>query len=175
MDAFEFNKIFSSILIALLVMMLTGLLGDSLIAPETLEKNAYPIEGVSATGNSSAGLANTPARETEPLEPLLASADIEAGKKVAKKCTQCHTLSKGGPNKIGPNLWGVLGAKIAQVKDYTYSKAMKSMEGTWDIPTFNKYLHKPRNIIPGTKMSFAGLKRTQDRANLYAYLNTLKD
>lgn len=171
MDGFELNKTLASVLVALLIAMVSGMVGEVLVEPKMLEKHAFPIEGVEVA----AGLADqgTQAAELPPIEPLLASADIEAGKKVAKKCLQCHTFTKGGPNKIGPNLFKIVNAKIGHVVGYAYSKAMKTIEGSWDVENLNKFLHKPRKHLKGTKMSFAGLKKDQDRANLIAYMKSL--
>ncbi len=102
------------------------------------------------------------------------SASVEKGEIVAKKCIQCHTFTQGGTNGTGPNLFGIIGAKFAHKDDYPYSTAFKGKQGTWDDEEINKYIHKPREYVPGTKMSFAGIKDDKERADLIAYLNTLK-
>ena len=106
---------------------------------------------------------------------MLALADISKGQQVFKKCAACHTPEKGGKHGTGPNLWDVLGAKIASREGYAYSKAMLASEGNWDPEKMNVYLHKPQKEIPGTKMTFAGLNKEEDRANVIAYLHTLSD
>lgn len=172
MDGFELNKVFAAILIALLVGKVSGMIGHTLIAPHPLEKSAYPIEGVEV----SVADTSAPTAESEkiaPIEPLLATASVEEGKKIAIKCLQCHTLGKGEHSKIGPNLWEVVNRKVAHVADYAYSKAMQSVGGDWTVENLNHFLHKPSQYVKGTKMTFAGLKKDQDRANLIAYLKTL--
>ncbi len=104
----------------------------------------------------------------------LAAGDASKGKKLAKKCKTCHTLKKGGKNKLGPNLYDILGQPAAQVKGYTkYSKAMKSSGIVWDDHTFTDFIAKPKKVIKGTKMSFPGFKKATQRADLLAYFETL--
>lgn len=106
---------------------------------------------------------------------MLASATAEAGKKVSKKCAACHSFTKGGPNKVGPNLWNIVGGKAASVAGYKYSGAMKDMAANWEFEELNKFLFKPKAYLKGTKMSFAGLKKSSDRAAIIAYLTALSD
>jgi cytochrome c len=106
---------------------------------------------------------------------MLASASAEAGKKVTKKCAACHSFTKGGPNKVGPNLWNVVGGKPASAAGYKYSGAMKNMVANWDFEELNKFLYKPKAYLKGTKMSFSGLKKMGDRAAVIAYLTSLSD
>ncbi|MGB0934476.1 MAG: c-type cytochrome [Alphaproteobacteria bacterium] len=171
MDGFETNKIMAAILVALLTGMVASIVADSLIEPKFLDKNVYVIEGVGQT--VAAGAATGPS--IEPVEPLLASADIERGKKISKKCMQCHTMQKGQPSPIGPNLYGIVGTKAAQVAGFAYSKAMVAFAGSWDFNALNEYLYKPQGLVKGTKMVFPGLKKVKDRADMIAYLNTLSD
>ncbi|MZR30140.1 c-type cytochrome [Sneathiella litorea] len=103
-----------------------------------------------------------------------ADGDVKKGEKVFKKCTACHTIEQGGKNKIGPNLFGVVGKKSGSVEGYNYSKAMEAADLTWDDETLNAYLKKPKKVVKGTKMSFAGLKKESDRENLIAYLKTFQ-
>lgn len=104
-----------------------------------------------------------------------AAGDVEKGKKVAKKCKACHTLKKGGRNKLGPPLYGVLDRAAGSVKTYKYSKAMMKSGITWDEHTFNDYITKPRKVVKGTKMSFGGVKKATQRADLLAYFKTLRE
>ena len=108
----------------------------------------------------------------------MAAADASLGEKVFKKCSVCHTINKGGANKIGPNLWDVVGAKTAKHSNFAYSTAMQKRgeEGKkWDYEELYRYLYAPKKYVPGTKMAFAGIKKDSDRANLIAYLRSFSD
>jgi len=104
----------------------------------------------------------------------LADGDAAKGKKVFKKCKACHTIKEGGKNKVGPNLFGIVGKKSATVEGFKYSKAMEKADLTWDDATLSEYLKKPKALVKGTKMTFAGLKKEKDRDNLIAYLKTFQ-
>lgn len=102
----------------------------------------------------------------------LAGADPQKGAVIFKKCRACHTVEKGGPNRVGPNLWGVIGRPVASLESYTrYSPAMKAFGGVWEPERLFIYLENPRSVVPGTIMTFAGLPKPDDRANLIAFLN----
>ena len=109
------------------------------------------------------------------IEDMLVSADLAKGKKVFKKCSACHTNKKGGKNKVGPNLWNVVGRDIASEKEFKYSQVMSSASGSWSIISLNQFLENPKKNYPGTKMSFSGIKKEIDRANLLGFLQTLTD
>ena len=104
----------------------------------------------------------------------MAAGDAAKGKKVFKKCKACHTVNKGGKNRVGPNLFGIVGAKAGSVQGYRYSKAMKGSGLTWDEATLDKFLKKPKKLVKKTKMRFPGLKKDSQRADIIAYLKTLK-
>jgi len=106
--------------------------------------------------------------------PAFAEGDAEKGAKVFKKCKACHTIEKDGKNKVGPNLFGIVGQKSAQVEGFKYSKAMKAADLTWDDSNLDQYLTKPRAFVKGTKMSFAGIKKESQRQDLLAYLKTFQ-
>jgi cytochrome c len=149
-------------------------LGASIVANEMFhqerpEKMGYPIEGVSDKP--------TNGDEAEvPIANLLAAADPAKGEQVFKKCTACHTIAKGGAAGTGPNLWGVVGAPIGKHSPgFAYSPALAGKGGNWDFDNLNHWVKEPRSFAPGTKMTFAGLGKPEDRANLLAYLNTQGD
>jgi len=172
MNGFEFNKIFAAILVAMLIAMVAGYIAREAVNPQKLEKNSYVVEGVGVTP-----VANTPAapQGPAPIKPLLVKADVDAGQKYARVCGTCHSFGKGEAAKIGPNLYGIIGSKHAHMAGFDYSDAMKSMVGNWDYDELNEFLYNPRAHVPGTKMTFAGIKDDQARANVIAWLRTLSD
>jgi len=178
MNAYEFNKIAGATLMALLVTMVIGFVGNALISPVKLEKSVVTIEGVQEEKAGGAAPAAAPAA-VEPVSPLLAKANPDAGKAIFKQCQTCHTDEKGGPNRIGPNLWDVVGRKKAAEAGFSYSEAMKKFategEPVWTFEGINKFISNPRADVPGTKMTFVGLKKAEDRANVIAYLRTQAD
>ena len=172
LDSYELNKIAAAGLVALLVGMIAAKISDGLVAPLPIAKSVYVVEGVEEV--AAPGAPATPTGPA-PIEPLLAKADIERGKNVAKKCMQCHTFNKGEANKIGPNLYNIVGSKVADFAGYTFSKAMESIGGEWTVQRLNDYIYKPAAYVKGTKMSFAGISNDQERADVIAYLNSLSD
>ena len=175
MSGFETNKIAAAILITLLALKSIDLIVDAIIKPQTLEKNAFEIEGVAVLTQEDKRQEGT----TQSIEPLLAKANIKNGEKVFKKCSLCHTLDKGGANKAGPNLYNVIGEKgeheHEHKKDFTYSPAMLSQSGGWTYKQLSDFLENPRKVLPGTKMGFIGLKKPQDRADVIAYMRQYSD
>jgi cytochrome c len=173
MSSFEWNKIAGAILATMILAMVSGIIASILVRPRPLEHPAYMVAGGEATQPKAA--AGTEAAKVEPIGPLLAKADVNAGKDVAKKCVQCHTFEKGGPNRIGPNLYGIVGEPIAQGKGFQFSPALSAHKGEWTPEELNKWLAKPQDYAKGTKMTFVGLPKPEDRANVIAYLNSLSD
>lgn len=107
------------------------------------------------------------------IDSLLSSANTARGRKLFKKCSVCHTSNKGGKSKVGPNLWDVVGRTIASVNEYTYSSALRGTNGIWDYDSLSQFIYKPKTYIPGTKMTYAGLKSSKDRADIILYIRTL--
>ncbi len=176
MPAFEWNKIIASVLTALIVAMVAGILSNEIIRPRHLEKLAYVPPGANSGAAATATATQAKAPSLPPIAPFLAKADATHGKQVAKVCEQCHTFDKGAPNKIGPNLFGVVATEnIATVPNYSFSPALsKDKSEKWDPEKLNEWLADPQHFAPGTKMTFAGLPKEQDRADVIAYLESLK-
>lgn len=170
MDSFEFNKIFAALLVAGITAMLAGFIAEQLMHPHELEKNAVEIDA-GIIGSAVAATAEGP----EPIAALLASADIERGQKLSKACAACHSFDKGGVNKVGPNLWDVVGGKKGHMNDFAYSDALLAHGGLWSFDELNHFLWKPKKLIDGTKMNFIGIKKPEDRAALIAWLTSLSD
>lgn len=174
MTSFEFNKIAGAVLGTALGIMALGIIAEIIYAPEKAKKPGYII-AVAETGEAEAPAA--PA-EVAPIAVRLETASAEKGATVAKKCQACHTFDKGGPIKVGPNLWGVVGAPVIHEAAFGYSDAMKAKgeEGmTWTYDNLDHFLTNPKGFIPGTAMSFAGLTKPDERADAIAYLRTLSD
>jgi cytochrome c len=173
-SSLEWNKIAGAVLVALLTVKVIDVVGEKVYHPKKLEKNVLEIAGVENQGAPQQNNA-PPAKQEEPIAARLAKADAAAGKKSFSKCLVCHTDQKGGPNKIGPNLWGVVGAKKDARSDYQYSGVLAKKGGNWTFDDLDKWLTKPSAFAPGTKMTFAGDPSGQDRANIIAYLRTQSD
>lgn len=165
----ETNKIAAAVLTAGVIAMTSGFIAGILVHPHKLEQSVYKVAGLE---QAAAPAAAAPVA-LEPIGPLLASADLAAGEAQSKKCTACHTFTQGGPNRVGPNLWDIVGNKHAHVDGFAYSDAIKNKPGNWDYEELSQFLANPRAYAPGTKMAFAGLPRAADRAALIAYLRTL--
>ena len=172
MDAYTINKYAGGFLAAVLVVFLLGKIGDIAIHPTKLKKQVYS-EVALVKEQSSGGSENK--KEEPPLPVLLANASLEKGMKVAKKCASCHTFNKDGANKVGPNLYNVLGSPMAAVPGFTYSAALKKLGGEWGYKEMNLFLKNPKSYVSGTKMSFAGLKKPKDRANIILYMRSSVD
>lgn len=174
MSSADFNKVVGAILVSLLAAVSIGIFVNATMDPHGIEDGmfAYNIDTGAA---ESAGAATAEEPSLEPVAPLLASADPAAGEKLSKRCTACHSFDKGGANKVGPALYGVVGADIGAHDGFSYSSAMAEKEGNWDYAALNEFLANPKGYIPGTKMNFPGFKKVEDRAAIIAYLRAQSD
>ncbi len=168
----ELNKTAAAVLTAGIVAMTTGLIANLLVHPNELEENVYVIAG---TGGGAA----QPAQQEERLAsvlPLLGDADPAKGETLSRACQACHTFEQGGANKVGPNLWNVVGNKHAHAEGFAYSDALAGMgDAVWSYEELNAFLAGPKDYAPGTKMTYGGMKKVEDRADLIAWLRTLSD
>ena len=172
MDSFELNKIIGAILGTCILVLVTSFGASALFAPHMPEKPGFEIAVKElATGGKEAAAA-----PSEPIEKLLQTASAEKGAGAAKKCAACHTFEKGGPNRVGPNLFGVLNEKKGEGKGgFNFSAAMKAKGGEWTFDDLNKFIANPKAFVPGTAMGFAGIQKDSERADVIAYLATLAD
>lgn len=169
MDGLTWNKLIASILCSLLVIKIGDVLSARLVHPAVIDKPGYIIEAQEEPSGKGESKAEGPG-DIKSLTP-----NVENGEKIFKKCMQCHTINKGGMHKIGPNLWDVENHK--HDGDFAYSSAMKAFmeKEKWTMDNLNKFLYKPSKLIPGTKMSFVGLKNDQERADVIAYVHQQAD
>ena len=168
------NKIIASIILAVILVLGINKITDIIFYVEKPEKSAYQVASVSTTTTTETTSASSSSGSGE-IMALLASASVADGEKVFKKCAACHSIAKGGSNKIGPALWGVLGRQAGSVSGYKYSKAMAAHGKKWSFEEMNSFLIKPKDWIKGTKMSFAGLKSKNDRVAVILYMNEKTD
>jgi cytochrome c len=176
MDSFEINKLIGGLLGTVFVVFSIGIISDALFASPAPEKPGFAIE---ATEEPAEGGPAAPAAEAKPIADLLANANVEAGAAVFKKCQACHSGEKGGPNKVGPDLWDLIDRPVAEHGGFAYSAGMKDFSKggaeKWTYDNINHFLLSPKKFVKGTAMGFAGLPKDEDRANVIAYLRTLSD
>ncbi len=174
MNSRESNKIAASILIGALIIMVTGKVVDIIYQPNLSPHRGYSIE-VDESHQDVAEASPVKEKFEINIKELMQNASSDLGKSLMVKCISCHTIDKGGANRIGPNLWDIVGKKKASSENYTYSKALSALGGEWDYESLAYFLHKPKAYAKGTKMSFAGLSKKDDIANIIAYLRSLSD
>ena len=170
MDSFEINKIITAVLVVFLVIFGIGKISDVVFHVEKPVTSAYKVEVSTASSNQASNTGGM-----VDIAALLAMGDIDHGNKVWKKCSACHSIKKGGKNKIGPALYGVLGRNVAALGDYKYSKAFLAYGKSWTFEEMNGFLKKPQSYIKGTKMAFAGLKKEKDIASVILLMNQNSD
>ena len=168
------NKIIASIVLAVILVLGINKISDVIFYVKKPEKSAYQVADVSTTATTETTSASSSTGSGD-IMALLASASAADGKKVFKKCAACHSIAKGGGNKIGPALWGVLGRQAGSISDYKYSKAMATHGKSWSFEEMNGFLIKPKDWIKGTKMTFVGLKKETERAAVILYMNNNTD
>ncbi len=165
----SFNTTAGWVLFAGIVALGASIVTGEVFHDERPETMGYPIEGVEVEGEGGGEAA-------KPIEFYLAGADPAKGEQVFKKCAACHNADKGGANALGPNLWGVLGEPIGKgAGGFAFSPALSGVGGTWNWDNLSQWLSNPKKFAPGTKMTFAGLGKPEDRADIIAFLNAHSD
>ena len=169
------NKIIVSIVFAIILVIGINKVADVIFYVEKPEKSAYQVASVATSTSTTSAETTSVSSESGNVIALFASTSAADGAKVFKKCLACHSIEKGGPNKIGPNIFGVLNRKAGSVSGYKYSKAMLAYGKVWSFEEMDGFLTKPKDWIKGTKMSFMGLKSAKDRAAVILYMNENTD
>ena len=173
MDSFELNKIIAAVLMVALLVIGLGKIADGVFHVKKPKNPGYQVEIESQLVSETSQI--TEAVEKIDINSVMALGDIASGEKIFKKCAACHSINKGGKNKIGPALYNVVGRKVGGVDDYKYSKTLASYNKEWTFEELNGFLTKPSSYLKGTKMSYAGLRKEKDRASVIKYLNQNSD
>ena len=174
MDSFELNKIIGAVLLVALLVIGIGKVSNLVFKVNKPEKSNYKVE-LDVETDETKGDEEPVQREIVDIAALLSTGDLAHGEKVFKKCSACHSIKSGGGNKIGPALYNVVGRKVGVLDDYKYSKALAEYEKNWSFEELNGFLLKPKDLIKGTKMAYAGLRKEKDRASVILYLNKYSD
>ena len=169
------NKILVSIVFTIILILGINKIADSIFFVEKPEQSAYQVANVTSASTTTASEGSSEESIAGNIMALFESTSATDGEKVFKKCAACHSITKGGANKIGPALWGILGRKAGSLADYKYSKAMIAFGKQWSFEQMDGFLSKPKEWVKGTKMSYAGLKNAKDRAALILYMNDNTD
>ncbi len=172
METTDSNKIALALMATLLGTMALGIFTNAIYAPTKPAKPGFELPGGGAEGGPAKAAAAAPA---VPLPQLLAKADVAKGQAATKVCQSCHSFDKGGPAKVGPPLYGVIGRPVASIAGFAYSDGMKALGGDWDYEKVFTFLTKPAALVKGTKMTYPGESDDQKRADILAYLQTLSD
>ena len=173
MDSFEVNKIIAAILMVALLVIGLGKVADSVFHVNKPENPGYQVDVESSLASNTSQAAEV--IEKVDIAAIMALGDVSSGEKIFKKCVACHSINKGGKNKIGPALYNVVGRAVGGVDDYKYSKTLASYGKNWTFEELNGFLQKPASYLKGTKMSYAGLRKEKDRASIIKYLNENSD
>ena len=167
------NKVIVSIFLAVIIIVGINKIADIIYHVEKPEKSAYQVAGVSSAENNESQ--ENLEENSGDIMTLFASASVADGEKIFKKCAACHSITKGGKNKIGPALYNVLSRQSGALPDYKYSKAMITFAKKWTPQEIDGFLTKPKEWVKGTKMAYAGLKDPKERASLILYMNNNMD
>ena len=173
MDSFELNKIIAAVLMVALLVIGLGKIADVAFHVEKPKNPGYKVEGQVKLASSTSETSKV--IEKIDIVAVMAQGDVTSGEKIFKKCAACHSINKGGKNKIGPALYNVVGGNVGGVTDYKYSKTLASYGKAWTFEELNGFLIKPSAYLKGTKMSYAGLRKEADRASVIKYLNQNSD
>ena len=173
MDSFELNKIIAAVLMVALLVIGLGKISNIVFHVEKPKTPGYAVEVEQTTMTSIT--AGEIIEEKVDIAALMALGDVASGEKIFKKCAACHSIVKGGKNKIGPALYNVVGRQVGGVNDYKYSKALAQYDRSWTFEELNGFLLKPAKWIKGTKMAYAGLRKEKDRSSIIKYLNQNSD
>ena len=171
----ELNKVFAAVLVAGILVMLSGMISNYLVHPVELEEPAYFVD----TGLVAVEVGGGDEIERIPsIIPLMANADPDAGQALTRACTTCHTFDQGGANGVGPNNWDIVGQDVAHIEGFGYSQTLEAMHETgvtWTYENLNRFLYQPREWAAGTTMAYAGMRNIEDRADLIAWLRLQSD